>query len=76
MRQNKPPLRPESILYDVIRDHPALRNRIAELFGKKCLSCPSSKKETLAYTAFHKGFDPDEVVRELNQILGNRRKKG
>ncbi len=64
-------IRPESILYDIIQHHPALRRKISKLFGKKCLSCPSSKKEkeTIAYTAFIKGYDPDVVIRELNQIL-------
>ncbi len=71
MKKKSNRVKPESILYEVIKEYPLLRKKIAELFGKKCLTCPSSKKETLAYTAFHKGYDPEHVVRELNQILSD-----
>lgn len=72
MKKKSNHVKPESILYEVIKEHPLLRSKIAELFGKRCLSCPSSKKETIAYTAFIKGYDPEHVVRELNRILSGR----
>lgn len=74
MKDRDKQVKPESLLYDVIKSHPALRRKIGELFGKKCLSCPSSKMETIAYTAFQRGYDPDFVVRELNRILAGKGK--
>ncbi|NIO15854.1 MAG: disulfide oxidoreductase [Deltaproteobacteria bacterium] len=74
MKKENKQVKPESILYEVIENFPALRRKIGELFGKRCLSCPSSKRETIAYTAFHKGLDPDVVVRDLNSILLGQKK--
>ncbi|RMG60181.1 MAG: DUF1858 domain-containing protein [Deltaproteobacteria bacterium] len=70
MARKDGPVKPDMILFDVAKNYPETRKKIAELFGKKCLSCPSAKKETVAYTAFHKGYDPDQVVRELNSVIG------
>ncbi len=74
MKKDSKQVKPESTLYEVIQKFPPLRRRIGELFGKRCLTCPSSKKETIAYTAFHKGLDPDVVVRDLNSILAGQKK--
>lgn len=77
MKETDKQVKPESILYDIIQAFPVLRKKIGELFGKRCLSCPSNKKETIAYTAFQRGYDPDFVVRELNGILvGKGKGKG
>jgi hypothetical protein len=57
---------------DVLRDYPALREKVKELFGEQCLSCKSNQKESITYTAWHKGLDPAKVVRELNGALKAR----
>jgi hypothetical protein len=54
---------------DVLREYPALRETVAEIFGPDCVSCRSNRHETLTYTAWHKGLDPEAVVRTLNDAL-------
>ncbi len=75
MKRKIGPIKVDSILSDVIKTHPALRGKISEYFGKRCLTCPSSKKETIAYTAFNRGHRPEVVVEDLNRILADKRKE-
>ncbi len=63
------PIRPETLVGDVLREYPALREKIRELFGAECLQCRSNQKETITYTSRHKGLDPRQVARELNALL-------
>jgi len=55
---------------DVLREYPAVREKIRELFGEECLRCRSNRLETVQYTAWHRGLDPKRVCRELNARLG------
>ena len=66
------PIRPEMIVGDVLRDYPALREKIRELFGAECLQCRSNRMESIIYTSWHKGLDPKRVARELNAALKER----
>jgi hypothetical protein len=67
---NRPrPIGPDTLVGDILRQYPALRETIAALFGPDCLSCKSNQRETLTYTAWHKGLDPEAVVRALNDAL-------
>jgi hypothetical protein len=50
----------------------ALREKVAELFGQECMSCRSNLHETVIYTSWHKGLDPEAVVRTLNDALKNK----
>ena len=63
------PIRPEMMVGDVLRDYPALREKIRELFGAECLQCRSNRMESIIYTSWHKGLDPKRVARELNAAL-------
>ncbi len=63
------PIRAETTVGDIVREYPALREKIQELFGPECLSCRSGKHETITYTSWHKGLDPQKVVSELNVLL-------
>ncbi len=63
------PIRPEMFLGDILRQYPAVRNKIREFFGDECLRCRSNEKETIHYTSWHKGLDPKRVCRELNTLL-------
>ncbi len=66
------PIRGEMFVGEILKNFPALRERIRELFGVECLQCRSNQKETVIYTAWHKGLDPDAVVRDLNSTLKAR----
>ncbi len=63
------PIRPEMFLGDILRRYPAVHGRVRELFGAECLRCKSNQKETIHYTSWHKGLDPNLVCRELNALL-------
>ncbi|MGZ8460698.1 MAG: DUF1858 domain-containing protein [Candidatus Deferrimicrobiaceae bacterium] len=67
---NKPrPIDTDTLVGDILRQYPALRQKVGELFGPDCLSCKSNLHETVTYTAWHKGLDPESVVRALNDAL-------
>ena len=63
------PIRTDTLVGDILREYPALREKIAELFGPDCISCRSNQQETVTYTSWHKGLDPEAVVRTLNDAL-------
>ena len=67
---NRPrPIRTDTLVGDILRQYPSLREKVAELFGPDCVSCKSNQHETVTYTAWHKGLDPETVVRALNEAL-------
>jgi hypothetical protein len=63
------PIRPEMMMGDVLKEYPAVRGKIRELFGAECLQCKSNRLETILYTSWHRGLDPAQVCRELNEAL-------
>jgi len=65
----RPPIGTDTLVGDILRDYPALRGKVAELFGPDCVSCRSNRHETITYTSWHKGLDPEAVVRTLNDAL-------
>jgi len=64
-----PPIGTDTLVGDILRNYPALREKVAELFGPDCVSCKSNRHETVTYTSWHKGLDPEAVVRTLNDAL-------
>jgi hypothetical protein len=65
----QPPIGTDTLVGDILRDYPALREKVVELFGPDCVSCRSNRRETVTYTSWHKGLDPEAVVRTLNDAL-------
>lgn len=64
-----PPIATDTLVGDILRDYPTLREKVAELFGPECMACKSNRHETVTYTSWHKGLDPEAVVRTLNDAL-------
>jgi len=64
-----PTIGADTLVGDILRNYPALREKVAELFGPECVSCRSNRRETITYTSWHKGLDPASVVRALNDAL-------
>jgi len=64
-----PPIGTDTLVGDILRNYPALREKLAELFGSDCVSCRSNRHETVTYTSWHRGLDPEAVVRTLNDAL-------
>jgi hypothetical protein len=48
------PIRAETPVGDIVRLHPALREKFGVLFGAVCLSCKSSRHESVTYTSWHR----------------------
>lgn len=69
------PIRPEMFVGDILREYPAVREKIREFFGEQCLQCRSNRQETVTYTAWHRGLDPKRVCRELNSLLAEGKGK-
>ena len=67
------PIRPEMFVGEILREYPAVREKIREFFGEDCLQCRSNQRETVIYTSWHKGLDPKRVCRELNALLRDRK---
>jgi len=65
----RPPIGTDTLVGDILRNYPALREKVVELFGPECVSCRSNRHETITYTSWHKGLDPETVVRTLNDAL-------
>src|SRR3989304_2984426 len=68
-RSRSRPIRTDTLVGDILREYPVLREKIAELFGPDCISCKSNHQETVTYPAWPKGLDPEAVVRTLNDAL-------
>ena len=64
-----PPIGTDTLVGDILRNYPALRGKVAELFGPECVSCRSNRRETITYISWHRGLDPAGVVRTLNDAL-------
>lgn len=59
----------EMIIGHVLREYP----ETAEVFlslGMHCLGCPSATMESVEGAAITHGKDPDELVEELNRVIG------
>ncbi|MFZ5955203.1 MAG: iron-sulfur cluster assembly scaffold protein [Nanoarchaeota archaeon] len=56
----------------ILDENPDLKDTFAEK-GLGCFECPFSKAETLEEGAFAHGLEPDELVKELNKKLSNKK---
>lgn len=65
-RDDRGPVRPDSILYDVMLARPEAERVLLEEFGLPCYRCEVSLKETVAQGARLYGLDPERVVARLN----------
>ena len=59
----------EMVIGQVLREYP----QTAEVFlslGMHCLGCPSATMESVEGAARTHGRDPDELIKQLNEIVG------
>lgn len=61
------PVRPDSLIYDVMLARPEAERVLQEEFGLPCHRCEVSLKETVAQGARLYGLDPAQVVARLNE---------
>lgn len=58
----------DTIIGEVIRDHPKGRDVIQKYFGGGCFTCPGINMESISFGAMMHNLDPDRIVRELNEL--------
>ncbi len=59
----------EMVIGQVLREYP----QTAEVFislGMHCLGCPSATMESVEGAAMTHGKDPDELIEQLNKVIG------
>jgi hybrid cluster-associated redox disulfide protein len=53
---------------EVVRTYPETIEVLME-FGMGCVGCPASQAETLEQAAMVHGFDVDELLEKLNEVV-------
>ncbi len=59
----------EMSIIDIVQQHPESLEVFAK-YGMGCIGCAAAKFENLEAGAKVHGFDPDEMVAEINAIIG------
>ena len=58
----------EMIIGDILAKEPDMAN-ILMAMGMHCIGCPASQQESIAEAAMVHGFDPEELVKEVNLFV-------
>lgn len=59
----------EMSIIDIVQNHPETLEVFAK-YGMGCIGCAAAKFENLEAGAKVHGFDADEMVAEINEIIG------
>lgn len=63
----KNPVTKDSIIGDVIREHPGARDVIQKYFGGGCFTCPGINMESISFGSMMHNLDPEMIVKEINK---------
>ena len=58
----------EMIIGDILTKEPDMAN-ILMAMGMHCIGCPASQQASIAEAAMVHGFDPEELVKEVNLFV-------
>lgn len=61
----------DMVIGQVLREHPETAEVFLEL-GMHCLGCPSATMESVEGAARTHGKDPDKLVQDLNEAIGQK----
>ena len=53
---------------EVFAAHPGAEKVIEKYFGQGCFTCPGMKVESITFGATMHGIDPEQIVKELNEL--------
>ncbi len=53
---------------EVLSLHPGAEKIIEKYFGGGCFTCPGMNMESVTFGAMMHGVDPEEIVKELNEL--------
>jgi hybrid cluster-associated redox disulfide protein len=65
-------LTPDDVIGKVVERYPATREVFRQRFGEGCFTCPGFPTETLAQGALMHGVDVQELIAELERVVGRR----
>jgi len=65
----------DMVIGDILDKKPASEKIIAKYFGTGCFSCPGVRMESLELGAAMHGTDPDQIVKEINELEGEKKDK-
>lgn len=54
---------------EIIKQYPEAEPVIQKYFGSGCFSCPGSKTEDIAFGALMHNIDPEQIIKELNDVI-------
>ena len=54
---------------EIINQYPEAEPVIQKYFGSGCFSCPGSKTEDIAFGALMHNIDPEQIIKELNEVI-------
>ena len=54
---------------EIIKKYPEAEPVIQKYFGSGCFTCPGSKMEDLAFGALMHNIDPEQIIKELNEVI-------
>jgi len=60
----------DSVIGDVIKEHPGAEKIIEKYFGGGCFTCPGIRVESIAFGSMMHNIDPEKVVNEINSLDG------
>ncbi len=58
----------ETLIGQIVREHPEAANVLLSI-GMHCLGCPASQMESLAEAAQVHGYQPEDVVKAVNEAI-------
>jgi hybrid cluster-associated redox disulfide protein len=58
----------DSVIGDVILQHPGARDIIQKYFGGGCFTCPGINMESISFGSMMHNLDPDKIVKEINEL--------
>jgi hybrid cluster-associated redox disulfide protein len=58
----------DSVIGDVIKEHPGAEKVIQKYFGNGCFTCPGMKVESISFGSMMHNMDAQKIVDELNAL--------
>ncbi|TAN42140.1 MAG: DUF1858 domain-containing protein [Nitrospirae bacterium] len=60
----------DTIIGEIIREHPKGKDIIQKYFGGGCFTCPGINMESISFGCMMHNLDPEKIVKELNEAEG------
>lgn len=68
MTKTSKPITKDSVIGDVIREHPRAKEVIQKYFGGGCFTCPGMNVESIGFGSMMHNLDPEKIIKEINEL--------